>query len=106
MTEHNPDLHLRIGREELVVRQRYQVISIANDVRIGLWFLIGSFMFFSETLTYSGTWLFVIGSVEMLIRLIRHLHLQRLRSPAAAGDDSFDYRPLSSALKYPSAIPS
>jgi hypothetical protein len=95
LTEHNPDLHLRIGREELVIRQRYQVISIANDVLIGLWFLIGSFMFFSEILTYSGTWLFVIGSVEMLIRpvirLIRHLHLQRLRSPAAAGDDSFDY---------------
>ena len=69
LTEHNPDLHLRIGREELVIRQRYQVISIANDV--------------------------LIGSVEMLIRpvirLIRHLHLQRLRSPAAAGDDSFDY---------------
>ena len=95
MTEHNPDLHLRIGREELVIRQRYQVISIANDVLIGLWFLIGSFMFFSESLTYSGTWLFVIGSVEMLIRpvirLIRHLHLQRLRSPSAAGDDSYDY---------------
>src|SRR5699024_2001807 len=70
------DIHLRIGREELVIRQRYQFISIANDVLIGLWFLIGSFMFFSESLTYSGTWLFVIGSVEMLIRpvirLIRH----------------------------------
>src|SRR5699024_8363167 len=76
------DIHLRIGREELVIRQRYQFISIANDVLIGLWFLIGSFMFFSESLTYSGTWLFVIGSVEMLIRpvirLIRHLHLQRI----------------------------
>lgn len=95
MSEHNPDLHLRIGREELVIRQRYQVISIANDVLIGLWFLIGSFMFFSESLTYTGTWLFVIGSIEMLIRpvirLTRHLHLQRLRSPATVGDDSFDY---------------
>lgn len=86
------DIHLRIGREELVIRQRYQFISIANDVLIGLWFLIGSFMFFSESLTYSGTWLFVIGSVEMLIRpvirLIRHLHLQRIRGPETATSDS------------------
>ncbi|MCU4297128.1 hypothetical protein D3I60_08540 [Brevibacterium permense] len=95
MSESSRDIHLRIGREELVIRQRYQVISIANDVLIGAWFLIGSFMFFSDALMTTGTWLFVIGSVEMLIRpvirLIRHLHLQRLRSPVAAGDDSFDY---------------
>lgn len=95
MAEGSRDIHLRIGREELVIRQRYQVISIANDVLIGLWFLVGSFMFFSESLTYTGTWLFVIGSVEMLIRpvirLIRLVHLQRLRSPAASGDDSFDF---------------
>jgi hypothetical protein len=95
MAESNRDIHLRIGREELVIRQRYQVISISNDVLIGVWFLVGSFMFFSDSLTYTGTWLFVIGSVEMLIRpiirLIRHLHLQRLRSPAAAGDESFDF---------------
>src|SRR5699024_9806500 len=85
------DFHLRIGREELIIRQRYQFISIANDVLIGLWFLIGSFMFFSESLTYSGTWLFVIGSVEMLIRpvirLLRHLHLQRISGPETATAD-------------------
>lgn len=87
MDDNSGDIHLRIGREELVIRQRYQFISIANDILIGLWFLIGSFMFFSETWTYWGTWLFVIGSVEMLIRpgirLIRHVHLQRIRGPEA-----------------------
>src|SRR5699024_2455014 len=86
------DIHLRIGREELVIRQRYQFISIANDVLIGLWFLIGRFLFFPQSLTSSGTWLFVIGSVDMLIRpvsrLIRHLHLQRIGGPGAATSDS------------------
>lgn len=90
------DIHLRIGHEELVIRQRYQVVSIANDVLIGIWFLIGSFMFFSSSLTYWGTWLFVIGSVEMLIRpvirLVRHLHLQRLRGPeAVTSDANYDF---------------
>ncbi|WP_181275676.1 YrhK family protein [Brevibacterium oceani] len=95
MAEKKRDIHLRIGPEELVIRQRYQVLSIANDVLIGVWFLIGSFMFFSEALMTTGTWLFVIGSVEMLIRpvirLIRHLHLQRFRGGAVTADSSYDF---------------
>lgn len=57
-------LVLHIGRDELVIRQRYETLSIVNDILIGVWFLVGSFLFFSETLSYAGTWLFVIGSVE------------------------------------------
>ena len=76
----NP-LVLRIGREELVIRQRYEVISIANDILIGLLFLVGSIFFFTPELTQAGTWLFVLGSVEMLIRPIirfsRRVHLGR-----------------------------
>lgn len=87
------DLVLHFGHEELVIRKRYEALSIANDVLIGLWFLVGSFMFFSETLQFAGTVLFVIGSVEMLlrpvIRLARHVHLQRVSdtgSPEATLD--------------------
>lgn len=86
---------LHIGDRELVVRQRYELLSIANDILIGTWFLIGSFMFFSDKLTYYGTWLFVIGSLEMLIRptirFTRRFHLTRFHpeSPgsADAGND-------------------
>ena len=42
------------GQEELVIRTRYEALSIANDVLIGLWSLVGSFMFFSETLQFAG----------------------------------------------------
>lgn len=79
---------VHFGRDELVVRQRYEVLSIANDVLIGTWFLIGSVLFLSEALAHAGTWLFVIGSIEMLIRpvirLARRVHLRRIH-PGAAG---------------------
>ena len=96
MAADNHDLTIRIGHDELVIRQRYQVLSIVNDVLIGIWFLIGSFMFFSDELMFAGTCLFVLGSVEMLIRpvirLIRHVHLQKIRGPGTpTADSSFDF---------------
>lgn len=89
-------LVVRVGHEELVIRRRYEAASIANDVLIGLWFLVGSFMFLVPVTVFWGTWLFVIGSAQMLIRplirLSRQLHLQRLRTvagpvPVEADDD-------------------
>lgn len=92
--DQNPAISLRIGREELVIRGRYETLSIANDVLIGVVFLIGSIFFFSEPLTVYGTWLFVIGSLLMLIRpsirLARRVHLQRL-NPENPSDDSLSY---------------
>ncbi|GAC58485.1 hypothetical protein GOHSU_41_00220 [Gordonia hirsuta DSM 44140 = NBRC 16056] len=89
-------LVLRIGPEELVVRRRYEAASIANDILIGIWFLIGSFLFFSPATMTAGTVLFVLGSIEMLIRptirMARHIHLQRFRRPGgtdpATADDA------------------
>ena len=87
-------LTIRIGPQELVIRRRYEAASIVNDVLIGLWFLIGSVFFFFDSLTRAGTVLFVIGSVPVLIRpvvrLARHLHLQRLhRGSAGVGAADF-----------------
>ncbi len=88
------DLVVRIGRDELVIRQRYEALSIANDVLIGLWFLVGTILFFDDATVYYGTWLFLIGSVEMLIRptirLARHMHLKRMRAGAYTGTDTSD----------------
>lgn len=83
---------LRFGHDELVVRQRYEVVSILNDILVGLWFLVGSILFFSDTLSYAGTWLFVLGSVELLIRpsirLVRRVHLRRFHSDAPGSADA------------------
>lgn len=85
---------LHIGNDELVIRQRYTVLSILNDILVGLWFVIGSVFFFYESLTYVGTWFFVIGSIELLIRpiirLSRQVHLKRI-NPEAAGTEESGY---------------
>ncbi|CAL8896536.1 hypothetical protein KVA01_09330 [Kocuria varians] len=87
-------VEVHAGHHEVVIRGRYETLSIANDILIGLIFLAGSFLFFGDDSTvYAGTWLFVVGSVLMLIRpsirITRHVHLQRLApgsSPEAARD--------------------
>lgn len=79
-------LTLHLLRDELVIRQRYEFASVVNDILIALWFLAGSVMFFSPEWETAGTWCFVFGSVELLIRpvirLSRRVHLQ---SRQAAG---------------------
>ncbi|PZE32879.1 hypothetical protein DEJ21_15725 [Curtobacterium sp. MCSS17_006] len=76
------DLTLSIGREELVIRGRYETLSIVNDIMVALWFIVGSVLFFSESTTVAGTWLFLAGSVQLLIRpvirLTRRIHLGKV----------------------------
>jgi len=75
------DLHIRLGPDELVLRQRYEVLSIVNDILVALWFVAGSILFFWESTTTLGTWFFLAGSIELLIRpvirLTRKVHLTR-----------------------------
>lgn len=92
----NQIVAFHVGREELVIRQRYETLAIANDILIGIWFLIGSFFFFSESLSYAGTWLFVLGSAEMLIRPIirftRRVHISRFHPELPGlGDGGHDF---------------
>lgn len=92
--DRKPPLVLHIGREELTIRQRYEVVSILNDILIGGWFLVGSVLFFYPAENNLAIWLFVIGSVEMLIRplirLARRIHLQR-RYPQIPTETARDF---------------
>lgn len=91
----SPPLVMTFGRTELVVRRRYEVASIVNDVLVAAWFLVGSILFFSPETTYAGTWLFVLGSVELMIRpllrLSRRVHLGRIRRAQSPGDVEGDF---------------
>lgn len=85
-------LTLHIGHDELVIRDRYEVASISNDVLIGIWFVVGTILMFFPSDVTAGTWLFLIGSVQMLIRpairLARRVHLVRVgQGPHAAAQD-------------------
>lgn len=87
------DLTLRIGHDELIIRRRYETLSIVNDVLIAVWFIAGSILFFSESTAYAGTWLFLAGSVELLvrpaIRLTRNLHVQGIGQGQPASNSDF-----------------
>ncbi len=87
-TDGAEDIVVHIGREELVVRRRYEFLSILNDFLIGFWFLIGSVAFFSPAWEEIGIWLFVVGSAELLVRpIIRLAHyIQLRRTPASNWD--------------------
>ncbi|WP_019544155.1 YrhK family protein [Streptomyces sulphureus] len=80
---HKQALVFSLGHAELIVRRRYEAASICNDVLIAVWFILGSIMFFSEAWTTTGTFCFLAGSVELLIRplirLSRQFHLKRFR---------------------------
>ncbi|MDW5376927.1 YrhK family protein [Halomonas sp. HP20-15] len=76
--ERHTDSHdwtFTIGHDELVIHQRYEVLSIINDFMLGLWFAVGSVCFFFEGgIKTLGVWLFLIGSVQLLLRPMIRLH--------------------------------
>lgn len=89
---HPLDIDLPFGGELVVLRRRYEIASIVNDLLIAGWFLVGSILFFREATTYVGTWFFVIGSAQLAIRptirLSRRFHLQRRgRGPHDSDED-------------------
>lgn len=75
-------LTLKLGHEELVIRRRYEVLSIVNDFLIAIWFLVGSILFLFPEHETVAIWLFIIGSFQFLIRptirLISHIHVRRI----------------------------
>jgi hypothetical protein len=88
-------LTIRIGHDELIIRKRYEVLSIVNDILVALWFIVGSILFFSDATTIAGTWCFLAGSVELLIRpvirLTRRVHLTRIAGSTEAVESSQDF---------------
>jgi hypothetical protein len=61
-------LKIDFGHQELVIRRRYEALSIGNDALIALWFLVGSILFFWEDTATAATWCFLLGSIEFLVR--------------------------------------
>lgn len=61
---------------------RFEIIYTFVDFTAALLFLVGSFLFFSESTQTIATWLFVAGSfafaVKPTLRLIREIKLYRM----------------------------
>ncbi len=76
------ELILDLGQEHIIIQRRYEALGALNDFLIAVWFLVGSFLFLSESLVESGTWLFIVGSAQLLIKpalkLISLVHVSRV----------------------------
>ncbi|MDM5201463.1 YrhK family protein [Fictibacillus enclensis] len=74
-------LNLEIGNYEVWVRKRYKILYTLNDFMIGLWFLAGSILFLVESAKTVGVWLFIVGSLQLVMRpaiaLANDLHVKR-----------------------------
>tara|TARA_R110000764_G_scaffold156109_1_gene244062 strand:+ start:709 stop:1002 length:294 start_codon:yes stop_codon:yes gene_type:complete len=79
--QHDNPLTLPLGNEQLIIRRRYEVLSITNDFFIAIWFLLGSILFLFPQYEKPAIIFFIVGSAQFLvrpsIRLISHVHLQR-----------------------------
>ena len=49
------------------VNEIYEWLHILNDLFIGIYFLVGSVFFLYPDMKEAGTWLFIIGSGQMLV---------------------------------------
>ncbi len=87
------DTVFHMGHEELVIRRKFETLSIANDFLIALWFLAGSIMFFWEQTMTIATWCFVLGSLELMarpaIRLMHRFRLQRVGGNTVGSSHDF-----------------
>ncbi|RUR33094.1 YrhK family protein [Vreelandella nanhaiensis] len=76
--QQDPQTHdwtFTIGHQELVIHRRYEAFSMLNDFLLGIWFTFGSICFFFEgTVKTVGVCLFVVGSLQLLIRPAIRLH--------------------------------
>lgn len=74
-------VEIKMGHHGLFFKKGYEVWYTLNDILLGVWFLIGSVCFYFESLKEWGVSLFVLGSVQMLIRptirLIHRFHLKK-----------------------------
>ncbi len=93
--DRNTDIDVPVGRDELVIRNRYETLSIVNDVLIGVLFVVGSVLFLWESTSIVATWFFIAGSVQFLvrpgIRLARRVHLKRFGAGRDRTDHAGDY---------------
>ncbi|WP_066856936.1 YrhK family protein [Halodesulfovibrio spirochaetisodalis] len=69
-TSNKGRLEIELGQKHIIIQRRYEAVGAFNDLLIAIWFLIGSFFFLSSSLVTDGTWLFVAGSAQLLIKPI------------------------------------
>ncbi|AQQ53381.1 YrhK family protein [Planococcus lenghuensis] len=75
-------VYIDAGQHELVIKQRYQVLSYLNDILLGVLYLIGSILFLSDVSQTIAISFFIGGSILMIARAViniaKGIHLKRI----------------------------
>ncbi|MEL0636566.1 MULTISPECIES: YrhK family protein [Marinomonas] len=75
-------LEFDLDQDHIIIQRRYEALGALNDFLIAVWFLVGSFFFLKEALVVDGTWLFILGSGQLLIKpiikLISLIHVKHV----------------------------
>lgn len=81
--EDKKELEFNIFGFDIKIDTFYKLLYQINDIILAMFFIVGSFLFFKEATTFAGTVLFVIGSIQMLIRpliaITRDIHISRVK---------------------------
>lgn len=86
MNRHEPrnSLFIHLGHHQLYITKKYQFFYTLNDFLIALWFLLGSICFLYENFQHFGTWLFILGSFQLLIRpmirIVHEVHIKKIEN--------------------------
>ncbi|WP_322924339.1 YrhK family protein [Paenibacillus campi] len=79
-------LSIEFKRRRIVTSNRYELISLLNDIITTICFLIGSYFFFHKQ-TETGTIMFIIGNANTLFRaiiaLIRKFHIEWIQNESS-----------------------
>ncbi|GGJ02815.1 YrhK family protein [Paenibacillus hunanensis] len=79
-------LAIEFKRRRIVASNRYEMVSVLNDIITTICFLIGSYFFFHKQ-TETGTIMFIIGNANTLfraiIRLVRKIHIEWIQNESS-----------------------
>jgi hypothetical protein len=59
---------IKIGKYEIFFRKNVGILDTVNNLMIALWFLLGSILFFFESMEIVRICLYIVGSVQLLVR--------------------------------------
>lgn len=80
--EQQEDVEIELGKYQMIIERRYQVLSFVNDLILGVLYLIGSILFLTDVSKVVSISFFLAGSVMMIIRaglnIFKDLHVKRV----------------------------
>ncbi|WP_454193434.1 YrhK family protein [Paenibacillus sp. Marseille-Q7038] len=79
-------------KKRIETRNRYETVHVASEIVTAILYLVGSFFLFYPDLKVIGSIMFILGSIQMLVRaLIRMSYMVKLRK--------WDYRDRQSSVE-------